>query len=100
MGIESKHKRCLYEFIFFLKIIHIKEIYMKTLKSCIVENQNIGEAREQEYRAALIDVTDDFGMPCTVTISVPIKCVKKFEKWLEDEQDNIFAHAEGGNIEY
>ena len=78
----------------------MKTLKSSIVKSSIVENQNISETREQEYRVALIDVTDDFGMPCTVTISVPIKCVKKFEKWLEDEQDNIFAHAEGGNIEY
>ena len=73
---------------------------MKTLKSHIKENQSINEARELEYTVSLIGVKDDSGLPCTVTISVPIKCMKVFEKWLEDEQDNIFAHAEGGNVEY
>ena len=72
---------------------------MKTLKNRIAENQNISEAREREYRVSLIDVKDS-GIPCTVTILVPNKFTNAFEKWLEDNQDDIFAHAIGGNIEY
>lgn len=26
--------------------------------------------------------------------------VESFEKYLNDEQDNIFVHASGGNVEY
>ena len=26
--------------------------------------------------------------------------IRSFEKWLEDNQDDLFAHAEGGNVEY
>ena len=68
---------------------------MKTIKS-----QLIDEAREDEYRVAVLDVKDRDDLPCTITMKVPADCVKNFEKWLEDNQDDLFAHAEGGNVEY
>lgn len=68
---------------------------MKTFKSKL-----INEAREVEYRVAVLDVKDHDGLPCTITMKVPADCAKGFEKWLEDNQDDLFAHAEGGNVEY
>ena len=67
---------------------------MKTLKEIV------NEARQVEYRVSLIDVVDGEELPISVTITVEKEHQKKFENWLEDQQDNIFAHAEGGNIEY
>ena len=68
---------------------------MKTIKSRL-----INEAREVEYRVAILDVKDRDDLPCTITMRVPAECAKNFEKWLEDNQDELFAHAEGGNVEY
>lgn len=60
----------------------------------------ITEARQIEYRVSLNDCKDREGMPINVSILVDKDDQKWFESWLEDEQDNIFGHAEGGNIEY
>ena len=60
----------------------------------------INEAREIEYRVSFIGPKTSDDIPFTVTISVDRENVKAFEKFLKDEQDNIFFHAEGGNIEY
>ena len=68
---------------------------MKTIKSRLID-----EAREVEYRVAVLDVKDRDDLPYTITMKVPADCVKNFEKWLEDNQDDLFAHAEGGNVEY
>lgn len=68
---------------------------MKTIKSRLID-----EAREVEYRVAVLDVKDRDDLPCTITMKVPADCVKNFEKWLGDNQDDLFAHAEGGNVEY
>ena len=67
---------------------------MKTLKSVL------NEARQIEYRVAVNSVHDSEDLPVTVTIMVDKEHQKSFEKWLEDQQDNEFSHAEGGNIEY
>ena len=69
---------------------------MKNLK----DYMSINEARQIEYRVALNDVQDEEGLPISVDIIVDKEYQKRFEKWLEDEEDNIFAHAEGGNVEY
>lgn len=68
---------------------------MKTIKSRLID-----EAREVEYRVAVLDVKDHDNLPCTITMRVPSDYAKNFEKWLEDNQDDLFAHAEGGNVEY
>lgn len=68
---------------------------MKTIKSRLID-----EAREVEYRVAVLDVKDRDNLPCTITMRVPSDYAKNFEKWLEDNQDDLFAHAEGGNVEY
>lgn len=76
---------------------------MKSIAQQIRENAlatAINEARMIEYRAQLGDVQDSEGLPITVSILVEKEHQKAFEKWLEDEEGNIFNHAEGGNVEY
>ena len=67
---------------------------MKDLKAII------NEARQIQYRVAIMDVLDKDELPVTVTILVDKVNQKEFENWLENEEGNIFSHAEGGNIEY
>lgn len=69
---------------------------MKNLK----DYMPINEARQIEYRVALNDVQDEEGLPISVDIIVDKEYQKQFEKWLEDEEGNIFSHAEGGRVEY
>lgn len=70
---------------------------MKNLKDYMV-----CEGRyDQEYRVSLAGCDDKYdGVPVTVTILVNKANRKEFEEWLEDQQDNAFIHAEGGNVEY
>lgn len=72
---------------------------MKELKDFMNESL-IEEARQIEYRVSINDVLDSEDLPVTVTILVDKEYQKSFEKWLEDQQDNEFSHAEGGNVEY
>lgn len=58
------------------------------------------EARQIEYQVALNEVHDSEDLPVTISIFVNKDDQKNFEKWLEDQQDNLFSHAEGGNVEY
>ena len=58
------------------------------------------DAREGYYHVSLNDVKDSEGLPVNVTIMVDRSNKKEFERWLEAEEGNIFAHAEGGNVEY
>jgi hypothetical protein len=58
------------------------------------------EARQIEYQAALNDVRDSEDLPITISILVDKDDQKNFEKWLEDQQDNLFSHAAGGDVEY
>lgn len=58
------------------------------------------EARQIEYQVALNDVRDSEDLPITISILVDKEDQKNFEKWLEDQQDNLFSHADGGNVEY
>lgn len=60
----------------------------------------LNEAKQEEYRVSFLDVADSDGIPMTVTILVDKQYSKMFEKFLEEQQDNIFSHAEGGNVEY
>lgn len=71
---------------------------MKSLTEQIASQ--INEAKNIEYTVSLIDVRDSEGLNATAYIAIDRKYQKQFEKWLEDEQDNLFAHAEGGNVEY
>ena len=58
------------------------------------------EARQIEYQAALNEVRDSEDLPITISILVDKDDQKNFEKWLEDQQDNLFSHAADGNVEY
>lgn len=60
----------------------------------------INEAREAEYTVCFVDGPTDGGLPISVKILVPRSYVRAFENFLDNEQDNIFIHAEGGSIEY
>lgn len=72
---------------------------MKNLKESMNEAL-VNEARQVEYRVMVNAVMDSEGLPVTITMLVDKEYQKSFEKWLEDQQDNEFGHAEGGNIEY
>lgn len=63
-------------------------------------NEYVNEARKITYRVSMVDFKDEEGLPITVEMSVEPQYQKKFEKFLEDSQDNIFIHAEGGNVEF
>lgn len=63
-------------------------------------NQKINEAVKVIYDVAFIGCYDEEDLPISASIHIDHKDMKAFEKFLEDEQDNIFAHAEGGNVEY
>ena len=61
----------------------------------------INEGRyDEEYRVSLIGVNDENDLPLTVTILVNKYNRRDFENWLEEQQDNVFAHATGGSVEY
>lgn len=72
---------------------------MKNLKEAMNEAL-VNEARQVEYRVALTGCKDRENLPISVTILVDKDDQKWFESYLEEEQDNLFSHAEGGNIEY
>lgn len=68
---------------------------MKNLKDCFVN-----EAKALEYRVSLINCINDEHLPVDVTIMVNYEDEDAFVKYLEDEQDNTFAHASGPGVEY
>lgn len=67
---------------------------MKTLKDRIFEERQI------KYNISFVGCTDSEGIPVSCTILVDANNQKEIEKYFENEQDNIFVHVEGGNIEY
>lgn len=72
---------------------------MKDLKEAMNEAL-VNEASQVEYRVALIGCKDRENLPISVTILVDKDDQKWFESYLEEEQDNLFSHADGGNVEY
>lgn len=76
-----------------------EEFKMKSLSNYIKES-SVNEAREIYYRVQLADVFDDEDVPVTITMVVEKEYQKQFEKWLENEESNIFLHADGGRVEY
>lgn len=52
------------------------------------------------YTTNFIGTKDEDGIPYTVTIYVPRKYKADFEKFAEKEQDNIFQHMDGGDLEF
>ena len=67
---------------------------MKSLK------EMVNEARGIEYRVMLNDVFDKDDMPISVSIVVDRANQREFEDWLEEQEGDLFGHAEGGNVEY
>lgn len=60
----------------------------------------VNEARQIEYRVSLVGVQGADGTPASVSILVNKADQRSIEDWLESQQDELFAHANGGNIEY
>lgn len=68
---------------------------MKHIKTKINEGVNL------LYRAAINGVKDDTGMDMVINIELGSPSdVKAFEKWINKMEDDVFSHAQGGNIEY
>lgn len=63
-------------------------------------NEFVNESRKVVYNVAMLDFKDDEGIPVTIEMYVEPKYQKAFEKFLEDKQDDIFYHADGGNVEF
>lgn len=72
---------------------------MKNLKDSIQESV-VNEAQQIEYHVSFLTTKDEEGIPYTVRILVDKKYQRDFENFLDNEQDNIFYHVDGGNIEY
>lgn len=72
---------------------------MKDLKEAMNEAL-VNEARQIEYRVAFVGCLDRESIPISVSILVDRENQKWFELFLQEEQDNIFMHVDGGNIEY
>lgn len=68
---------------------------MKNLKESLIT-----EAKQIEYRVSLVTVLDKEDLPISVSILIDKDNQKSFEKWLEEEEGNLFLHADGGNVEY
>lgn len=54
----------------------------------------INEAREERYDVQFV------GYNTTVTILVPARSAITFEDFTEQNEGNIFAHVQGGSIEF
>lgn len=72
---------------------------MKSLKE-FCEKGSVNEARQISYRVQLLDVVDKEGIGIPADIMIDKANQSSFEEWLEDQADNLFIHAEGGNVEY
>lgn len=72
---------------------------MENLKDRIQESI-VSEAQQVEYHVSFLTTKDEDGIPYTVKILVDKKYQRNFENFLDNEQDNIFYHAEGGTVEY
>lgn len=72
---------------------------MENLKDRIQESI-VNEAQQIEYHVSFLTTKDEDRIPYTVRILVDKKYQRNFENFLDNEQDNIFYHAEGGTVEY
>lgn len=70
---------------------------MKSFKLFIAES-NSNDA--VNYTVAFAGCKDSDDIPVNATISISKEHAKAFEKFLKDEEGNIFSHAEGGDVEY
>lgn len=62
---------------------------MKTLK------ERINEGKQVKFTIAFNDFVDNDGMPIGVTAMVDGENAKAFDKFLADQEGNMFAHACG-----
>lgn len=65
---------------------------MKTLQEHL---NNINEARQESYQVQFIGPVDIDNMPFSVEVIVDRENARAFQRWMEDEQDNIVANASG-----
>lgn len=72
---------------------------MKNISTLLNEN-SVNEARQIRYDVSLLGVCDNEGIPVDIEIYIDKEYKKPFEKWLLEQQDNIFGHADGGDVEY
>lgn len=63
-------------------------------------NNYINESKQMHYRVSINAVNDSKGLPVDASIIIDAKDKLAFEKFLIDEQDNIFIHVNGGDVEY
>ena len=68
---------------------------MKDIKQSIEESMSLNEARQESYQVQFIGPVDIDNMPFSVTVTVDRENARAFQKWMEDEQYNIVAHASG-----
>ena len=66
---------------------------MKDIKQLIEESMSLNEARQESYQVQFIGPADIDNMPFSVTVLVDRENARAFQKWMEDEQDNIVARA-------
>ena len=68
---------------------------MKKLNDYIInENSNV------TYKVAISSITDNEGLPITVTMSVDSAYRKEFEKWLDSQIENEFSAANSTDGHY
>lgn len=69
---------------------------MKNLNDFITEGRF-----DAEYRVSLNGCNDKYtDLPLEVTIVVNKSNRREFEDWLEKQEGDAFAHAQGGSVEY
>lgn len=72
---------------------------MKPIKDSI-EEAIVNEASQVQFRVAFNDFKDADGLPVSVSILVDREDAEDFKKFLEKEEGNLFAHAEGRGVQY
>lgn len=72
---------------------------MKPIKDSI-EEAIVNEASQVQFRVAFNDFKDAEDLPIGVTILVDREDAEDFKKFLEKEEGNLFAHADGRGVQY
>lgn len=68
---------------------------MKSITDTIKEATDIKESRQVRFSVAFNDFCDAEHLPYGVDILVDAEIAKEFDKFLADQEGNIFAHACG-----
>jgi len=55
---------------------------------------------QKEYKVSFLNCVNDEEIPVSATIYVDENNADCFEKFLNEQEGDIFIHAEGGNVEY